>query len=98
MKVKITALEVRYLHSIIKVIPLRDIYTNVCLSYQTNLFTLDELRDALKGWCENTRRHCLGQYADGCMLITLEAEAKDLPSIGDVKVSIVEKDVEWRAD
>ena len=96
MKVKIEALVVRNKvdMDIIDIIPIGDIYDEVSVEYPADMVTLDEIKTALKGFGELTRKDAYFNHLEG-KSFTLSGEAKDVVSIGNVKVAIESKEVDW---
>lgn len=64
----------------------------ISLSYDISLFSFEQMQIALQNWSQSTQEYAAGKFMIGTNFI-LEAEAWDLPSIGDLKVSIIDKEI-----
>lgn len=97
MKVEHFALVVRNSHTedLIEVIPLSGDNGNALVTYPNlAIGSMDTLHEAIKGFSESLRKQYYLDFSNG-KDITIEGEARYMPSIGDVAVGMYSKIVEW---
>lgn len=96
MKVKVEAFVIRHKRTmeIIDIQPISDMYSNVEVTYYPDVVTLDEVKEAVKGWGDLTKKDVYFNMLEG-RPFTLSCEAKDAVSIGLVKVGIEAKEIDW---
>jgi hypothetical protein len=97
MNTKIMALVVRHkdTNRILDVIPVGNQYDDVLVEYLSEYCTKEELLNAYRGWSKSTRND-IAENFDRAGIHTIQCEAKDVPSVGKMKVAIETKEIDWR--
>lgn len=99
MKTTVMALVVRdkINNAVIDVYPVRDMYSHVQVEYSSEYVTPQQIREYVESWMgknnlmairaeESIRNH--GLWRD-------EQEAKDFQSVGNLIISLEEKEIDW---
>lgn len=95
MKVKVTAFVVRDdKGNIIDIESISDMYSSVSVEYTADMVTFEEMREAIKGWSDVTKKAAYFKFLEHG-LFTLHSEAKDAISIGKIRVGVEQKEVDW---
>lgn len=68
---------------VLEVQSIGDQYVEVQVAFHKDEITVEQLKEALKGWSNITQRDWVGKFVvDGILYI--QCQAKDIPSIGNI--------------
>ena len=97
MKVEVTALVITdtRTNKLIDFIPVQDENTDVVVTYPPDMIpNVEAIMKGLKDWQNGSKNLICGKYKDG-LIIYITEEARNIPSIGYMKVSLETREVDW---